>query len=174
MSYKKAALGFQVKFGPKTKKFYALDAKQRVIYSDSSQSKVLSYTHSARKSRVKTRIFSKSKKGKLQVEKNDCVVVGYANFFKLTYRQAHSCLKAFGRLDKKGTPSCITLDLLKHGGAKRVNLKEITYLGELPKLYPKGRYFIFVLGHVTVMVNGTFYDQWEQFYYEFVMEIYTI
>ena len=174
MKYKRAAKGFKVKFSPKVNMFNVFDVKQNVVYSDRDQENAVQESYKLRDKRLPTNCDIKTRKGSLSWETNDCGVVAHSYFFGMKYELSHSCLKAFGRLDKHGTPIGISMDFLKAAGAKEISKNDLLFLGDLPKLYPKGKYFILIHRHATTMIDGMFYDQWRQRYYDLVESIYTI
>ena len=169
---KRSAKGFKVVFNRKTKKFDLVAPDNKVLSSDDDKSYLVHRSYGFSKKVITTDVSIKAQR--FTWEKKDCAVAAHANFAGISYSEAHQILKAMGRRDKDGTYSFISQEILKANGATEVYLQNKPILGQLPTLYPTGRYFIFIDHHATVMIDGVFYDQFQQGYYEKVKGMYTI
>lgn len=169
---KRSAKGFKVVFNRKTQAFDLIAPDKKVVFSSKDKNYTVYKSYRFACKTIPTDISMKDQR--YTWEKKDCAVAAHANFAGISYAEAHQILKAMGRRDKDGTYSFISQEILKANGATEVYLDKKPILGQLPALYPTGKYFIFINSHVTVMINGVFYDQFQQGYYEKVKGMYTI
>lgn len=102
-------------------------------------------------------------KSKALKEHNDCTVKAWVNTFDCSYESAHSWLKKYGRLNRRGMTSKdiqAALDGCKrarikigpYGKTCRINLKAFC------EKHQKGRYYILVRGHALCVKDGIVHD----------------
>lgn len=169
---KRSAKGFKVVFNHKTQEFDLVAPDKKIVFSSKDKDYTVYKSYRFARKTIPTDISMRSQR--YEWEKKDCAVAAHANFAGISYAEAHQTLKAMGRRDKDGTYSFISQEILKANGAREVYLDKKLTLGQLSSLYPIGKYFIFIDHHVTVMIDGTFHDQFQQGYYEKVKGMYTI
>ena len=111
-------------------------------------------------------------------ETNDCAVVAVAAIMDVSYEVAHATLKSFGRKDRRGTNTSITLSAIEHLGgtispridvttkaykdiiasypAPHNNLASITthHPERFAKVWPQGRFLMRTRGHILAIVDG--------------------
>lgn len=170
---KRSAKGFRIKQDGEV--FHLIDPRKRQVKTLDSKTQARDYSYILSRKKVPTDISlcGRDEQG-YDWERRDCAVISYANFLNIDYDLSHKTYEAFGRIGKRATPSHISKDLLKAAGAKLVTDDKKLVLGDLPFLYPKGKYFIFIRGHITVMIDGQFVDSHLQHFYDKIREVYTI
>jgi hypothetical protein len=112
-------------------------------------------------------------------ESNDCTVKALALTTGIGYHEAHATMKAHGRPDGRGwymsapkywgMPYCVTLSVLAvHGHTAReiplsvlrarAGVENLT-IGRVASMLPRrGRYLVWVRGHILAVVNGQIED----------------
>lgn len=98
-------------------------------------------------------------------EYRDCSVKAVALCCGVDYATAHATLKAKGRKNRRGTPRMVTwaaVDALGYE-AQRLNITAAKTMTTLPAAmkelgFDKGRYMVFVSGHVAAFVDGALED----------------
>lgn len=102
-------------------------------------------------------------------ERNDCAVKALAIAAGMPYGVAHLLFKKYGRKDRRGTRRYITklvVNYLKeHHGFTSIPLRDPRKadgsrftMKTIGQRYYRGRYLVFVSGHVAAMIDGKIED----------------
>ena len=108
-------------------------------------------------------------------DKNYCSVIAVAVILNLDYKKAYRLCAKYGRQHRKGMYTCDILTLVRENGAnaqkvdkdkvlatvdrRNYRVKTLTINNfKMSNYYSKGRYLVFVNGHVAAVRNGITHD----------------
>jgi len=107
----------------------------------------------------------------LPYDRNNCVPKALTALTGEPYKQVDDYLKARGRKKGKGTPRKASVAFLKERGFEQ--LPPLTLLrryhggvvrkmkvASFAKAFPKGKFVVYVRGHVVAVIDGQILDDW--------------
>jgi len=107
----------------------------------------------------------------LPLDRNNCVPKALTALTGEPYKQVDDYLKARGRKKGKGTPRKASVAFLQDRGFTQLPTPSLTkrYYGgvvrkmkvaSFAKAFPKGKFVVYVRGHVVAVIDGQILDDW--------------
>lgn len=97
---------------------------------------------------------------------DDCVIRAISKILNQTWKQTYIelAVKGFEMADLQSADEVWNTYLYDKGLKKYIipnNCPKCTTVSEFLQMTPKGKYLLFVGGHVVAAINGNYYDTWD-------------